>query len=495
MKNQLLKGTIILTMAGFITRLIGFVYRIFLAGELGEVTLGVYQLIFPVYSLCFTIYAAGLQTGVSQLISHQPARQHGQILKAGILLSLFFSLSLSLLVFSFRQEIAVSFLGTEETAPLLLILSFIFPICGITALINGYFYGINQASIPAVTQILEQLFRVTFVFVFCFYDLLPFPSVYLAVAGLLAGELISNLYNITRLVKRISLWEIFRPHAQIRNILALSLPLSGTKLIVALLSSVESVLIPPILCQYGYSMEDALALYGILTGVVLPFILFPGTITNSMSVLLLPAISRASGTNQKQDVRNASSVTVRYSLLLGVITCAVFLNFGTDIGQFIFHSSNAGKLLTLLAFLCPFLYVTTTLGSIINGLGKTGITFSITVLGLVIRIGCLFVLTPQYGIFGYLFGLLCSQITICLLHGLYLMKRTNLSCHLIQYVVWPFIFTSCLFYITRIAGGWLAGITGISLLSFGLLFPALLIVLIYLYQAGLISLRDVRIPR
>lgn len=45
-KDQLLKGTMILTIAGFATRVIGFCYRIFLAGELGEVNLGIYQLIF-----------------------------------------------------------------------------------------------------------------------------------------------------------------------------------------------------------------------------------------------------------------------------------------------------------------------------------------------------------------------------------------------------------------------------------------------------------------
>lgn len=75
MKDQLLKGTMILTIAGFATRVIGFCYRIFLAGELGEVNLGIYQLIFPVYSICFTIYAAGIQTAVSQLISHQPQKK------------------------------------------------------------------------------------------------------------------------------------------------------------------------------------------------------------------------------------------------------------------------------------------------------------------------------------------------------------------------------------------------------------------------------------
>ena len=204
MKDQLLKGTIILTIAGFVTRFIGFGYRIFLAGELGEVNLGIYQLVFPVYSICFTIYAAGLQTGVSQLVSHQPQKNHGQILKAGILISLFLSISLSIFVSTFRKEIAISFLGTEKTEPLLLILSGIFPICGITSIINGYFYGINQASIPAVTQILEQLSRVIFVVILCFYDLLPVPSVYIAVGGLLAGELVSNLYNIMRLRKTMS---------------------------------------------------------------------------------------------------------------------------------------------------------------------------------------------------------------------------------------------------------------------------------------------------
>ena len=50
MKDQLLKGTMILTIAGFATRVIGFCYRIFLAGELGEVNFsGLFDLF---YNLC-----------------------------------------------------------------------------------------------------------------------------------------------------------------------------------------------------------------------------------------------------------------------------------------------------------------------------------------------------------------------------------------------------------------------------------------------------------
>lgn len=493
MKDQLLKGTLILTIAGIITRLIGFVYRIFLAGELGEINLGIYQLVFPLYAICFTIYGAGLQTGVSQLISHQSKKNHGEILKAGLILSLALAITLSVFVSFFRNEIATSFLGAKETAPLLLILACIFPICGITSLVNGYFYGMNKASIPAVTQILDQLFRVSFVFLFCFFDFLPIPSLHLALWGLLTGEVAGNIYNIAKLRKRMSWGWLIASRAQYKNVLKISLPLGGTKLVIALLSSIESVLIPPILCQYGYSTQYALALYGILTGVVLPFILFPGTITNSLSVLLLPAISRASGKKQEAHVRSTSSVTVRYSLLLGVITSAVFLNFGKDIGQYLFHSSNAGKLLTLLAFLCPFLYVTTTLGSIINGLGKTGITFAITALGLVIRIVCLFTLTPRYGIWGYIFGLLCSQIIICLLHGIYLMKKRKIQCNLSRYFLWPFIFSVCLLYICKITEQWILTRTGLPFLAYGIVIPFFLLLLLYCHKFHLVSIRDIKV--
>jgi len=64
-KNTIIKGTLILTFAGLLTRLIGFFYRIFLSKALGAETLGLYQLIFPVYGICFTIYASGIQTAIS----------------------------------------------------------------------------------------------------------------------------------------------------------------------------------------------------------------------------------------------------------------------------------------------------------------------------------------------------------------------------------------------------------------------------------------------
>lgn len=490
MKNQLLKGTIILTCAGILTRLIGFVYRIFLAEKLGETNLGIYQLVFPVYSICFTLYASGIQTAVSQMISHEKRKEHPNILKGGLCLSLITAFTLSFLLFRFADWTGVSFLGSAKTAPLLRILSFIFPFCGVTSIINGYFYGISDAKIPAVSQIIEQLFRVGFVVGISFLVLAGTLNTEVAVMGLIAGELASNIYNISHLLPMVSFQKIRKSHPPVRRLLQLSLPLSGNKLVIAVLSSIESVLIPAMLCQYGYSGNDALAVFGILTGIVLPFITFPGTITNSLSVLLLPAISRAAGREQYHSVRQTTNVAMRYSILLGVLTSSLFLNFGRQIGIFVFQSENSGKLLTALAFLCPFLYVSTTLTSVINGLGKTGVTFLHTILGLCLRILFLVIITPRQGIYGYLLGMTLSQILICILNGSYLVRKNGIRFQIMNHFVWPMVFSSCLLYVAKIAGNILQNQFQNQLFSFALILPAGCIILLYLWYFKLISLSD-----
>lgn len=492
MKNQLLKGTIILTGAGIITRLIGFVYRIFLAEKLGETNLGIYQLVFPVYNICFTLYASGIQTAVSQMISHERKSRHPAIIKSGICLSLITALSLSFLLFRFADWTGASFLGTKETASLLRILSVIFPFCGITSIINGYFYGISDAKIPAVSQIIEQLFRVGFVSGISLLVLSGTLTTEIAVMGLIAGELASNIYNISHLLRSVSFYTIQKSPFHIRRLLQLSLPLSGNKLVISLLGSIESVLIPAMLCRYGYANDDALAIFGILTGIVLPFILFPGTITNSLSVLLLPAISRAAGNEQYHSVRQTTNVAIRYSILLGVLTSSLFLNFGQQIGVLVFHSENSGKLLTALAFLCPFLYVSTTLTSVINGLGKTGVTFLHTILGLCLRIIFLVLITPREGIYGYLLGMTLSQILICVLNGIYLVRKNGIRFQIMNHFVWPMVFSSCILYLAKIASTRCMERFQNPFLSLAFLLPAGLIILIYLWYFKLVSLSDFR---
>ena len=84
----MIQGTFLLTLAGFISKIIGFCYRIFLTNQIGAEGIGIYQLIFPVYVMCLSLCTIGLQTALSRMIAeqHDNERNARKILRTGMLL-------------------------------------------------------------------------------------------------------------------------------------------------------------------------------------------------------------------------------------------------------------------------------------------------------------------------------------------------------------------------------------------------------------------------
>lgn len=464
--HTLIKGTFILTIAGLVTRLIGFAYKIFLADVLGAYALGIYQLVFPVYSVCFTIYGAGIQTAVSQLVGAQNAddnvvffRNGRRVLWMGVTIALALAFALWFGLYLNADFIANHLLSTPEAAPCLRILPVLFPFCAVSACIHGYYYGKKKASIPATSQFIEQIGRVTFVFLLAMYlgkKNISLTCVY-AVAGLVVGEICAFAFSMLSLSVEKIFWlrkgriasekELDIPGARhshpksYRNkLLRMAAPLTGTKLVTSLLASAESILIPAMLRKYGMSAGDALSLYGILTGMSMSFILFPSTITNSLAVLLLPTVAEASVSGNGSRICKAVSTSVKYSLLIGLLATSLFMLFGNAFGNIFFHNKTAGEFMVILSWLCPFMYLSTTLGSIINGLGKTLLTFRNTVIGISLRILCICFFIPRTGISGYLFGLLVSQLLIALLDYLVLKKCLQAPFDSSKWVAIPALF-------------------------------------------------------
>ena len=72
-KNTVLKGAAILTLANIITRFSGFFYRIYMNNTIGIEGMGLYQLIMPIYGLCWSITSSGFTTAVSKLTEQEKA--------------------------------------------------------------------------------------------------------------------------------------------------------------------------------------------------------------------------------------------------------------------------------------------------------------------------------------------------------------------------------------------------------------------------------------
>ena len=439
-RSNMLKGALILTLAGFVTRVIGFLYKIFLSKVMGSEWLGIYQLVFPVYGIAFTIYATGIQTALSRLIAAEIGKKNhkniGRILRLGLLLSVSIALILSLILYSFSDNIALRFLLEPRSSSCLKILAVVFPFCGITSCINGYYYGLKKAGVPASTQLLEQIIRVIIVYIAAYsvgkgnYQV----TCEMAVLGLVIGEIASALYNFISLFviksPRAILYPGPKPDAIIlrrrnilRNILQLSLPLSTNRLLINILHSIEAVLIPTMLRRSGLSTSDALSTYGTLVGMSVPFIMFPTAVINSLAVLLLPTVSEAQAMENSDMIGSTTAVSVKYSLIIGIVSTGIFLMFGKELGFVIFKSEEAGAYLLVLAWLCPLIYIATTFGSIINGLGKTHITFITSITGTVIKISLLIFLIPYKGINGYLIALLAGQLITTAMDAAFIVKN------------------------------------------------------------------------
>lgn len=430
--SSFLTGTLLLTFAGVLTRIIGFFYRIFLSRVIGAEGLGIYQLTAPVMTLGFAITAAGIQTAISRFVSTEIGKKNPQGAKrylfSGLAISLLLSVIFSLILWKNTDFIADSWLGDIRCAPLLSVLSLSFVPGCIHACINGYYYGLKKTGVPALTQLAEQLARVGTVYVL--YQIYTqqqaeFP-LSITMWGIVLGETASTLVSLscTTLLSGTAVKQI--PWSSCtKNLIYMAAPLTANRVVLNLFSSYENIMIPNRLRMFGYQTSEALSIYGILTGMAMSVIMFPSVITNSVSVLLLPTIAEAKAAGDDTLIRRTLNKTVESCFMLGFLATIAFLITGDFLGNFLFGNALAGTFITTLGWISPFLYLSSTLTSILHGLGFPGLTFSLNLLSCGIRILFVLFAVPVYGIKSYLWGILISQAILALLAMVLLLRITH----------------------------------------------------------------------
>lgn len=442
-----IKGTLILTLTGLLSRVIGFFYRIYLSRLFGEEGMGIYQLLSPVLALSFSLCAAGIQTAISKYVAASVAKGNRKdsyrYLFTGLFLSLLLSVPCMLLLLMFSDFVAVHFLLEARTASMLRIIALSIPAGAVHSCINGYYYGIKKTMLPSSTQLIEQFMRF-----FCVLaaDFLArrshtVPHINAAVVGLVVGECAAMLISLLAIYFRFYREEagagkpslpcsnagafgISRFHA-VKNLLVLAFPLTVSRIVVNLLQSVEAVAIPSRLCRYGYDSVTALSVYGVLTGMALPLLFFPNALTGSMSLLLLPMVSEADAKGNTDAVKNTTLKTIQSCLLLGAACTLFFFLSGPFLGRFLFHSELAGRYIRSLSLLCPFLYLCTTLSGILHGLGKAVSVFFVNVFSLSLRLLFVFFLIPAFGIDCYILSMVLSQLLSAFFYLFLLYRKWN----------------------------------------------------------------------
>lgn len=304
LKSSILKGSFILAFGIIFCKIIGLIYRIPLTQILGVEGIGVYQLIFPIYSFLLILSSNAIPVGFSRLISLKLKKKDYKsvacVKSVGLRyfcrISIIFSLLLILCAFPLckMQGCEKAFLGYIAIAPS------IFFVC-LISVYRGVFQGYNSMKQTAISQIIEQVVKLILgLFLpLCFFRFGIAFQVGASLLGITLSEIVAFcyiyvVYKKSYIQKELS--NFLRPSKEEEKIILQEIktnvsPILITNLVVPLCVMLESFIIVNIL-SLSNKIEIATSLYGLYSGVVCVLINAPISIISSLGMVLIPNISR-----------------------------------------------------------------------------------------------------------------------------------------------------------------------------------------------------------
>lgn len=449
-KKSFVGSAIILMIASFVVKIIGFIYRIYLSNLIGAEGMGVFQLISPVYSLIILTLTSGVSIAVSKMVAEEMAKGHRvnlrRITGCALGIVLLAGLIVSVLILIFINPIVNVILKDSRTYYSMLLLIPCIPVIAAASALKGYFYGVQDVVPTACSQIVEQIVKTGLVMAMAGYFVnvgLEYACA-LATVGMAVGE-ISNLlvlifvyrFRKKRASLNISKKGFMRKRIIVKNILKVSIPVSFNRFVTSIMSTVEFILIPRMLVLGGLTYQSSIQEYGRLTGMAMPLIFFPSLVTSALATTLVPAISEAMSVRNYKTVNYRMSKSIQLTFIMGFIFSAVFMLFPDAIGDLVYKKENIGHILYLLSFTGILIYLQQTLLGIMNGLGKQGILLRNSIVGYAIRIVFVLYCIPAYGIAGYIAGMVVSSVFVCILDISTVVKTTGMALDFRNWILRP----------------------------------------------------------
>lgn len=458
-KKTFITGAIILIVAGFISRIIGFLYRIYLSNLIGAEGMGLYHLIVPIYTLVILTLTSGISIAVSKMTAEEAAKGHyiniKRISKVALILVLTGSIIISAFLYYNINFIVNSILKDNRTYFSVLVMIPCIPLIAAASAYKGYFYGIQEVVPTAVSQIIEQLVKIGIVMALAASFLkagLEYACA-LATLSMACGEM-SNLivlavyYKYKKYVHIIpdSHKGLIRKRKLFINILGCAAPISINRLIISIMSAVEVILIPRRLLEGGLNYIQSMEQYGKLMGMAMPLIFFPALVTTSLATTLVPAISESISLKNFSRVNYRISKSIQITMVVGFVFMALFACYPDKISDMIYPGQKVGNTLYLLSFTCIFMYLQQILMGVMNGLGKQGLLLVNSIIGSAIRIACVYFIIPKYGIPAYIAGIIVSSLIVCLLNLITIVRSTGMVLDIRHWIVLPGIVTMFLMF-------------------------------------------------
>lgn len=318
------KSIFILSVGGLVAKLLGAFYRIPLTNVVGSYGMGIYQLVFPLFSLLLTISTAGIPVAVSKLVAEKTAVGDRYAAKRIFSLSLaalsILGLVCSLLLFVLSDSIAAMQGNADASFAYKLISPAVFLVCVISAY-RGYFQGLLHMTPTALSQIIEQVVKMS-VGLYCAVKFMPdvLKAVNGAVLAVTLSELAAAIFLAVLYFKRkdkqfdtVEVKSDFKVKPTLKRLLLLCLPITLSGLIIPLTQLVDSVLVLNIIKQ-----TNATELYGLWAGPVHSLLNMPVVLTLGIATAIVPAVSEHYAKNDFDGAAKKAAFSVKLTTAVGL---------------------------------------------------------------------------------------------------------------------------------------------------------------------------------
>lgn len=430
---NLVLSTIILFISNLIVRILGFLYKIFLSRVMGDIGLGIYHMIFNFLMICIALTTTGIPTALSCLVAKESAlkdKKDANIFFISTLyMSFFISLLISLLVSFNSTYLSFRLLQDENLNLFILSICPAIVIITISNVLRGYFYGIKKVMVPAIGQVIEQVTRILFVFLLAMYISDKAMICYVTLLGISIGEAINVVYMSICLYKEASLYNKFTIRLKdfyysSMETLKMALPITCNRMSSVVLQSVSSMIVPSRLVLSGISYTQSIGLYGIISGMVMPFVYLPFTIGSALVVNLIPSISQEIALNRIKNVKIKIYYAVLLTIVVGIISALFFYFFGEELCLIVFNNKTAGMYLKAMCVAPLFLSLNQTLSGILHSIRKEVVASVNTILGMVIQVIAIYLLLPipSINMYAYIYSITATSIFTTILHSIVLIK-------------------------------------------------------------------------
>lgn len=503
-KQSFVISAIILALGGFFAKAIGALYKIPLTNILGSSGMGLYYLVFPIYSLILTFCSSGLSVALSTEVAKCRKIRHRyneqKLLQCSLIFGFFISLFFTILVLIFCKPISESqgninaYIGYIAIAPSIIISSII-------STLRGYFQGVENMIPTTVSMIIEQIIKLSFGLILA-HKLCNYGVQY-AVLGAILGVTISEIIaliiisinfftykgqlyynyrnmnykskkklNVIPLLKSKNRYKKsnikikhfkylkcssalvrYTTKVAMKKLLKIVVPSTFSSIIIPIATMLDSFMIINILTSIGYSSLISTSLYGLWGGVVQSLISLPTILIAAISTSYVPSLSGLVAQNDTNEIKFRVSFFIKITWVLSLILFLIVFLFAEDILVFLYGDGLTSSVINETFYATKMLQISSvsiiyyaflqTFTTILQTIGKPHVPFLALLIGLIIRTISLRVLVSIVNV--NIFGAIIANIiflSIATIILAYVIKRNiDIKFNFFNNLFKPFLIT------------------------------------------------------